>query len=117
MSCFRSPVSTCLRRLDNLFLPLVSIAGVSGFALPNRDLANAVRVWRFLLGACAAVGGMIGLAIGFGFLIFHLFTLKCLGVRYIRISSGKNRTLLRHRLKYQKYRDRALHPKDERNQK
>lgn len=103
--------------ISPVVLIVVSIAGVSGFALPNRDLANAVRVWRFLIGACAAVGGMVGIAIGLSILVIHLFTLKCLGVRYIRISSGKNRMILRHRLKHQKYRDRALRPEDKQNQK
>lgn len=103
--------------ISPVVLIVVSIAGVSGFALPNRDLANAVRIWRFLLGACAAVGGMMGVGAGMFLLITHLFTLKCLGIRYIRISSGKNRMLLRHRLKYQKYRDKALKPEDEQNQK
>ena len=103
--------------ISPVVLIVVSIAGVSGFALPNRDLANAVRVWRLVFVVCAALGGMVGVLTGFGLLIAHLWTLKCLGVRYIRISSGKNRALLRHRLKYQKFRDRALHPEDERNQK
>ena len=103
--------------ISPVVLIVVSIAGVSGFALPNRDLANAVRVWRFLLGACASLSGMTGVAIGMSFLIIHLFSLKCLGIRYIRISSGKNRMFLRHRLKHQKYRDRALKPEDEQNQK
>ena len=103
--------------ISPVVLIVVSIAGVSGFALPNRDLANAVRVWRFLLGACASLSGMTGVAVGMSFLIIHLFSLKCLGIRYIRISSGKNRMFLRHRLKYQKYRDRALKPEDEQNQK
>lgn len=103
--------------ISPVVLIVVSIAGVSGFALPNRDLANAVRVWRVLFVICAALGGMIGVAAGLALLIIHLFTLKCLGIRYIRISSGKNRMLLRHRLKHQKYRDRALHPEDEQNQK
>lgn len=103
--------------ISPVVLIVVSIAGVSGFALPNRDLANAVRVWRFLISGCAAVGGMIGVGVGMTALIIHLFSLKCLGMRFIRISRGKNRMILRRRLKYQKYRDRALHPQDEQNQK
>lgn len=103
--------------ISPVVLIVVSIAGVSGFALPNRDLANAVRVWRFLIGACAAVGGMLGVAAGVALLAIHLATLKCLGIRFIRISNGKNRMILRHRLKHQKYRDHALHPQDEQNQK
>lgn len=103
--------------ISPVVLIVVSIAGVSGFALPNRDLANAVRVWRFLIGVCAALGGMIGVALGVAALVLHLFSLKCLGVRYIRIHNSKNRGILRHRLRYQKYRDRALHPEDEQNQK
>lgn len=103
--------------ISPVVLIVVSIAGVSGFALPNRDLANAVRVWRFLIGFCAALGGMIGVSLGVAALTLHLFSLKCLGVRYIRIHNSKNRGILRHRLKYQKYRDRALYPEDEQNQK
>jgi len=103
--------------ISPVVLIVVSIAGVSGFALPNRDLANAVRVWRFLIGGLGAFGGIFGVAAGAIALVVHLFCLKCLGIRYIRISSGQNRMLLRHRLNRQKYRDRALHPKDERNQK
>ena len=103
--------------ISPVVLIVVSIAGVSGFALPNRDLANAVRVWRFLIGICAALGGIIGVALGVAALALHLFSLKCLGVRYLRIRSSKNRGVLRHRLRYQKYRDRALRPVDEQNQK
>ena len=103
--------------ISPVVLIVVSIAGVSGFALPNRDLANAVRVWRFIIGAMGAIGGMIGVTAGVLLLGTHLFCLKCLGIRYIRISSGQNRMILRHRLKYQKYRDKALKPEDEQNQK
>ncbi len=103
--------------ISPVVLIVVSIAGVSGFALPNRDLANAVRVWRLLLGSSAAVAGMTGLAVGIAVLLVHLFTLKCLGVRYIRVGNGKNRIFLRHRLKYQKSRNSALKPEDQQNQK
>ena len=103
--------------ISPVVLIVVSIAGVCGFVLPNRDLANAVRVWRFLLGILAAACGMIGLALGLAILLIHLLTLKCLGVRYIRIQNGINRTILRRRLKHQKYRNPALFPEDEKNQK
>lgn len=103
--------------ISPVVLIIVSIAGVSGFALPNRDLANAVRVWRFGIGVLGALFGMPGVLTGIALLAAHLFSLKCLGVRYIRIKTAPNRMILRHRLKNQKYRDSAMKPDDERNQK
>ena len=103
--------------ISPVVLIVVSIAGVCGFVLPNRDLANAIRVWRFGIGALGAAFGIWGVLTGVGLLAVHLSTLKCLGVRYIRIPRGSNRAILRHRLKTQKYRDSALDPEDRRNQK
>ncbi len=103
--------------ISPVVLIVVSIAGVSGFALPNRDLANAVRVWRFGIGVLGALFGMWGVLGGIVLLAGHLFSLKCLGVRYIKLKTAPNRMILRHRLKKQKYRDAAMDPKDKRNQK
>lgn len=103
--------------ISPVVLIVVSIAGVSGFALPNRDLANAVRVWRFGIGVLGALFGMWGVLGGIVLLTGHLFSLKCLGVRYIKLKTAPNRMILRHRLKKQKYRDAAMDPEDKRNQK
>ena len=99
--------------ISPVVLIVVSIAGVCGFALPNRDLANGVRVWRFGLGMIASVFGMWGLAAGVALLTLHLITLKSLGVPYIRIRKG----LVRQRLKRNRYRDPAMKPRDKKNQK
>ena len=95
-------------------LIVVSVAGVCGFVLPNRDLAEAVRMWRFLIGVFAAIAGPWGVLSGLSCLLIHLTGLKSMGVPYLR-SNGRW-GLLRQRLKNQKWRNAALKPRDEKNQ-
>lgn len=94
-------------------LIMVSIAGVCGFVLPNRDLANAVRVWRFLIAAISSLAGLYGTAAGFLILIIHLAGLKCMGIPYL----ANTGSILRKRLKKDKYRETKLNPRDKRRQR
>ena len=90
----------------------VSVAGICGFVLPNRDLANALRVWRFFIAGLSAIGGLYGTIAGAAILIIHLTGLKSLGIGYLS-RTGK---ILRHRLVKTKFRTTKLHPRDRRNQ-
>ena len=94
-------------------LIMVSISGVCGFVLPNRDLANALRVWRFGIAALSAIGGLYGTAGGFLILVIHLFGLRSLGVGYL----SRTGSILRKPLDKQKFRSSKLHPLDRRTQK
>lgn len=92
----------------------VSLAGVCGFVLPNRDLADGIRVWRFAIAVLATLGGLIGTGIGILLLLFHLAGLKSFGIPYwIPFHNG----ILRKQLYKEKYRNSVLHPQDRRNQK
>lgn len=94
-------------------LIMVSIAGICGFVLPNRDLANALRVWRFGIAVLSAFAGLYGTLAGILILLIHLSGLQCLGVNYLSLT-GK---IFRRRLQNSKFRSAKLHPKDRRNQK
>ena len=95
-------------------LIIVSVAGVCGFVLPNRDLAEAIRMWRFAVAALGAAVGLRGVAAGALCLLIHLLGLKSMGVPYLR--SNRKWGILRQRLKNQKWRNKALRPEDEKNQ-
>ena len=96
----------------------VSIAGICGFALPNRDLAEAVRFWRLILAGTASIGGLFGVTVGLIYLLIHLSGLTCLGVAYLApFSQMEDVEVIRKRLLLRKFREKRLKPKDGRRQK
>lgn len=105
--------------ISPIALIVVSIAGVCGFVLPNRDLAQAVRGWRFCIAAISALCGLLGTLAGLAILVLHLAGLKSLDVPYLRPlrSLQQGGGILRPRLKNMKWRDKFLHPQDRRNQR
>ena len=99
-----------------MVLIVVSITGICGFVLPNRDLAQAVRVWRFGIGILGMAWGIPGVILGIGILTVHLGTIQSLGVPYL-IPTPAGRGILRRRLIQEKERDRNLGVKDRKNQR
>ena len=98
-----------------MVLIVVSITGICGFVLPNRDLAQAVRVWRFGFGVMGMLLGIKGVVLGAGALVLHLASIRSLGVSYL-IPTPAGRGILRRRLIMEKERDKKLGVKDRRNQ-
>lgn len=81
-------------------LIVVSGAGICGFVLPNRDLAEAIRVWRFGIGLLGAVAGLFGVMVGLILLAIHLGGLQSLGVPYLYPFQSAGAGVLRHRLRH-----------------
>jgi len=99
--------------ISPIALTAVSIAGICGFVLPNRDLANAVRLWRFGIAVLSATRGLYGVAAGGLFLLIHLASMKSLGLPYL----SRTGRILRPRLQKEKWRSSKLKPLDRRKQK
>ncbi len=102
---------------------VVSAAGIAGFTMPNQDFSNALRVWRFLMAAAAALGGLFGLtAVGVA-LVYHLARLEHFGVAYLTPFAAapgvqvEGHTLIREPLPRVKLRELALHPRNKRKQR
>lgn len=99
-----------------MVLIVVSLTGICGFVLPNRDLAQAVRVWRFGIGVMGMLLGIWGVIIGVIVLAIHLAAIKSLDISYLKPYPAQ-RGILRHRLVKDKYRDLKLKVKDRKNQR
>ncbi len=100
--------------LSPVALIAVSVAGVCGFVLPNRDFAAAVRVCRFVLTVLAVIGGLWGIGLGLVLLLVHLASLKSLGLSYI---TAFEPGLIRRRMASQKVRGKHIKPLNKRKQK
>ena len=100
-------------------LIVVSTAGISGFAIPGRELAAAIRLWRFVLTAGAAVGGLFGLTAALIGLLLRLGGLSSFGLAYLRPfdRAETGGVIFRRRLIKEKFRDRGLRPRDIRKQR
>lgn len=64
-------------------LIVVSFAGICGFALPNRDFAEGIRLMRFILTVLGAFAGLFGLCAGTISLLIHLSGVESLGKPYL----------------------------------
>lgn len=81
-------------------LIVVSLAGVCGFALPNRDFAEAIRLCRFCLTVAGAFAGLFGVCVGVIGLLIHLAGLTSLDEAYLApFSQMGSLNILRPRLK------------------
>lgn len=62
---------------------VVAIAGITGFLVPNQDLANSFRIIRFLLVIVAGMMGLYGLSLGVILVTYYLASKESFGVPYL----------------------------------
>ena len=100
-------------------LIVTASSGICGFTLPNRELSDAVRLWRFVLTVLAGLWGLFGVTVGLLLLLTELAGLESLGRSYLSPfgRAEVKGALIRPRLVRQKWRDRALKPMDDQNQR
>ena len=100
-------------------LIVTASSGICGFTLPNRELSDAVRLWRFVLTVLAGLWGLFGVTVGLLLLLAELAGLESLGRSYLSPfgRAEVKGALVRPRLVRQKWRDGALKPMDDQNQR
>ena len=102
---------------------VVALAGITGFVIPNQDLASALRVWRLGLAFAGAVLGLYAVAMGLALLIFIMAGAESFGVPYLAplVSSPLSDTvkfaLTQPPLYRSTLREEDLNTPDRRNQK
>ena len=100
-------------------LIVTASSGICGFTLPNRELSDAVRLWRFVLTVLAGLWGLFGVTVGLLLLLTELAGLESLGRSYLSPfgRAEVKGALVRPRLVRQKWRDGALKTMDDQSQR
>ncbi|MFZ7133424.1 MAG: spore germination protein [Eubacteriales bacterium] len=62
---------------------VVAIASIANYTIPNKDFANSMWLWQFVMIVFSSVIGIFGLAVGGILLIFNLASMEILGVPYL----------------------------------
>ena len=63
---------------------IVAITAICGFVIPNRDLANAIRISRIGLVIVSSIAGFFGISIATIVLIYYLCSLESFGEPYLK---------------------------------
>lgn len=98
-------------------LIVVAAAGICGYTQPQRDFADGVRVWRFLIAVGGLAAGLAGVTLVGLLLLIHLGDLRSLGHPYLYPLGEGRLPSLRKRLFREKYRDMIFEPINVRNQR
>ncbi len=98
-------------------LIVVAAAGICGYTQPQRDLADALRVWRFAIAVGGLLAGLAGVTMVLILLLIHLGDLESLGQEYLEPLCGGKLPELRKPLAEEKFRDMKLSPQNIRNQR
>jgi hypothetical protein len=64
-------------------LLVVGITVIATFLIPNYDMSLSIRILRFPMLILANIMGIFGIAVGWFFILIHLFSLDSLGVPYL----------------------------------
>lgn len=107
--------------LSPVVVVVVAAAGIAGFALPDQDLANALRAVRLGLAVLASLFGVFGVILGIVWLCCHLAELTPMGVPWLApFAPDSPKTacdVSRVPASKTKLRELFLHPLDKRRRK
>lgn len=101
---------------------VVAATAICGFTQPSRDLGAALRLLRLVMETLAVILGLYGIMLGLALLTWYLSGIESFGVPYLSpMAEGGFRevlkSLIRLPLPKDKFREKALHTPDKRNQK
>jgi spore germination protein KA len=105
-----------------IIIIVISLTAISGFAIPNADLSNALRLWRVGFVILSTMAGLFGLSIGIIILLYHLCSIEVFGVPYLSPFVGNDEkqlqdTLVRFPMFLHKKRPIAFKTANEKRQK
>lgn len=101
---------------------VLAITAIASFTMPNRDLLNALTLWRLIIAICSSIIGLFGLSVGAILLLYHLCSMEVFGVPYLTpfVSNDAQQledTLFRFPANLFKYRPMSLRDKNMKRQK
>ncbi|QFK72642.1 spore germination protein [Pradoshia sp. D12] len=69
--------------VSNTMLIVIAITAISAFTIPNQEVAQMIRILNFPLIIITYIFGLVGIAIGFTLIIYHLCELESMGKPYL----------------------------------
>jgi len=62
---------------------IIAITAIASYTMPNQDLSNAVRIWRFVFVVFSSIIGLFGLSLAGIILLHHLAKMEVYGLPYL----------------------------------